>query len=188
MKAAPQKRGKLVVISGPSGCGKTSIWKELVRRHGYRRSVSVTTRSPRPGEVNGHDYHFVGKPEFEAMIRRGEFVEFAEVHGNLYGTPRKALEEALARGETYILEIDVQGANQLKERGVPAFYLFVQAPSFEVLTARLVNRKTDSPDVIRRRLDKARWEMGQAPNYDRVIVNDELEKAIEAAHEAIEAS
>lgn len=181
-----KKTGKLVVISGPSGSGKTSIWKELLRRFGYKRSISVTTRKPRPGEVNGKDYHFVSKTDFEGMISENAFIEYAEVHGNLYGTPRLAMEEAVAKGETYILEIDVQGANQLKERGIAAFYLFIQPPSFEVLTARLVNRKTDSPDVIRRRLDKAQWEMNQAPRYDRVVINADLEQAIAEVHQAIE--
>lgn len=180
------KKGKLVVISGPSGGGKTSIWKELLRRFGYKRSISVTTRPPRPGEVNGKDYHFVGKKDFEGMISENAFIEYAEVHGNLYGTPRLAMEEAVAKGETYILEIDVQGANQLRERGIPAFYLFIQPPSFEILQARLVNRKTDSPDVIRRRLDKAQWEMNQAPRYDRVVLNADLEQAIAEVHQAIE--
>lgn len=179
-------QGKLIVISGASGSGKTSIWKELVKRFGYRRSISVTTRPPRPGETNGTDYIFVAKSKFEEMIRNAEFIEYAEVHGNLYGTPRKAMEEAVAAGITYILEIDVQGANQLKERSLPAFYLFIQPPSFEILTARLVNRQTDSPDVIRRRLEKAKWEMSQAPNYDLVLVNEDLEKSIAAAYRAIE--
>lgn len=179
-------QGKLIVISGASGAGKTSVWKELVKRFGYRRSISVTTRSPRPGEKNGADYIFVSKEQFESMIRNAEFIEYAEVHGNLYGTPRKALDEAVSKGETYILEIDVQGANQLKERGLSAFYLFIQPPSFEVLTARLVNRQTDSPDVIRRRLEKAKWEMSQAPNYDLVLVNEDLEKTIAVSHQAIE--
>ncbi len=178
--------GKLVVISGPSGSGKTSVWKELVNRYGYQRSISVTTRPPRPGEVNGRDYVFVSKEDFEQKIKESAFIEYAEVHGNLYGTPRAAMEEAVAAGKTYILEIDVQGANQLKERGIPAFYLFLQPPSFEILSARLTNRKTDSPDVIRRRLDKAKWEMSQAPNYDLVVVNEDLEKSIAQSYKAIE--
>ncbi len=179
-------QGKCIVISGPSGSGKTSIWKELVKRFGYKPSISVTTRSVRKGEVDGADYHFVTQDKFEEMIRRGEFIEHAEVHGNMYGTPLTAMQEAVRRGETYILEIDVQGANQLKTRGIEAFYLFVQPPSFEILRQRLTNRRTDSPDVIRRRLEKAEWEMKQAPNYDFVIVNENLEDSIEKAHQMIE--
>ncbi len=172
------RTGRLLVISGPSGAGKSTICRKLLEDDRVVFSVSATTRKPREGEVDGRDYHFKSKPEFRALVDRGEFIEWAEVHGNLYGTLRRPMEEALARGDVYLLEIDVQGALQLKEIGVEGEYVFIAPPDFEALRARLVGRGTDPPEVIERRLTKASDEYNQRDRYDHIVVNDDLERAV----------
>jgi guanylate kinase len=170
--------GRMLVISGPSGCGKSTICRRLIADPRVEFSVSATTRKQRPGEVDGRDYHFVDRAEFERRVARGEFLEWAEVHGNSYGTLRAPLAEALARGKVYLLEIDVQGARQLEDAGVEGIYVFVAPPSFEELRRRLVARGTDAPEAIERRLAKAREEYDQRERYDHVVVNDDLERAL----------
>lgn len=172
--------GRLLVISGPSGCGKSTICRALMEDPRVVFSVSATTRTKRPGEVDGRDYLFLTPEEFEARVERGEFVEHALVHGNRYGTLRGPLEEALARGDAYLVEIDVQGANELKRQGIPGVYVFIAPPDFETLRARLVGRGTDSPEVVERRLAKAHDEYEERVKYDHVVVNDELERAVRA--------
>lgn len=173
--------GFALVVSGPSGCGKSTICRRLLEDPRVTFSVSATTRARRPGEVDGRDYLFVDKARFQELIREGAFLEWAEVHGNLYGTLRSAVQEALDRGKIVLVEIDVQGGAQLKAidffRGV---YVFIAPPSMEALERRLVGRGTDAPDVIERRLRKAREEMLAQDRYDHVVVNDELERAVEA--------
>jgi guanylate kinase len=168
----------MVVISGPSGSGKSTIYKRLLEDPRVVFSVSATTRKQRPGEVDGRDYHFVTREWFLDQVKRGNFIEHAEVFGNMYGTLRAPMEEALAQGRVFLLEIDVQGALQLKALGVPGVYVFIAPPDFEVLRRRLVKRGTDTPEVMERRLAKAEDEYRERVKYDHVIVNDDLERAV----------
>lgn len=172
------RRGRMLVISGPSGCGKSTICRDLMRDERVVFSISATTRPMRAGEVDGRDYLFVDKPRFKRMIEEGAFIEWAEVHGNLYGTLREPLERALAEGRVFLVEIDVQGGAQLKALELEGLYVFIAPPDMESLEARLVGRGTDAPEVIERRLQKAREEMRQQDKYDFVVVNDRLADAI----------
>ncbi len=169
----------LFVISGPSGSGKTTIVARLRDIPGIFYSVSVTSRSPRKGEREGRDYLFVAREEFERMIRDAELAEYAEVAGNLYGTPRLPLEEALESGRTVLVDIDVQGAMQIRQAFPRACLIFIRPPSMEDLARRLCERATDSPETIEKRLKLAESEMERLPEYDRVVVNDELDRAVE---------
>jgi guanylate kinase len=179
-----EARGTMLVVSGPSGSGKSTICKRLLADPRVEFSVSATTRAPRPGEVDGRDYHFMDKARFRAEIERGAFIEWAEVHGNLYGTPRAPMERALADGRVFLLEIDVQGGAQLKALGLPGVYVFIAPPDLASLRARLERRGTDTPEVIERRMAKAQEEMRARERYDHVVVNTELEAAIEAVRRA----
>ena len=170
--------GKMVVISGPSGAGKSTICKRLLQDPRVTFSVSATTRKMRPGEVDGRDYHFLSIDEFRHRMERGEFIESADVFGNLYGTLRKPMEDALAAGRIYLLEIDVQGALQLKTLGEPGLYLFIAPPDFEALRQRLIKRNTETPEVLERRLHKAADEWRERVKYDHVVVNDDLDRAV----------
>lgn len=178
MTAAARRRGRLVVISGPSGSGKSSICRAICRFPGVEFSVSATTRPRRPGERDGVDYRFLTRAQFERLVARNAFVEWASVHGNLYGTLGAPLERARRRGKTFVLEIDVQGARQLRESGVEGTFLFLVTPSMKELRRRLVARGTDSPEVVARRLRAARGEMQERTRYDHVVVNDDLSRAI----------
>ncbi|MFT5288495.1 MAG: guanylate kinase [Planctomycetota bacterium] len=169
----------MLVISGPSGSGKSSICRQLLEDDRVVFSISATTRPMRTGEVHGRDYYFVPKDRFRQHIEAGEFIEWAEVHGNLYGTLRQPMEDALAAGKIYLVEIDVQGGKQLKELGLPGLYVFISPPSMDDLRSRLEGRGTDEPEVIERRLQKAEDEMRARDRYDHVIVNHELESAVE---------
>ena len=170
--------GTMLVISGPSGCGKSSICRRLIEDERVEFSVSATTRTMRKGEVDGRDYHFMLPEEFRKRIAGGEFIEYAQVHGNLYGTPREQMEKALAAGRVYLVEIDVQGALQLMGLEIPGLYIFVTPPTFEELRRRLEGRGTDKPDVVKRRLEKAEDEYREKDKYDHIVVNDVLEDAI----------
>ena len=172
------QRGRMVVISGPSGSGKSTICKRLLEDPRVVFSVSATTRKMRPGEVDGRDYHFLSVEEFRKRIARAEFIEHAEVYGNLYGTLRQPLEQAIAAGQLYLLEIDVQGALQLKALGEPGQYLFIAPPDFEELRRRLLKRNTETPEVLERRLHKAEDEYRERIKYDHVVINDDLERAV----------
>ena len=171
--------GKMVVISGPSGSGKSTIYKRLLEDPRVHLSVSATTRVKRPGEVDGREYHFVTREWFLEQVKLGNFIEHAEVYGNMYGTLRAPMEQALERGEIFLLEIDVQGALQLKALGVPGIYVFVAPPDFEELRRRLVKRGTDAPEVVERRLAKAEDEFRERVKYDHVVVNDDLDRALD---------
>jgi guanylate kinase len=171
-------RGTMLVVSGPSGSGKSTICARLREDPRVEFSVSSTTRAPRPGEVDGRDYHFVDKARFRAEIERGAFIEWAEVHGNLYGTPRLPMEQALKAGRVFLLEIDVQGGTQLKALGLPGLYVFVAPPDMDVLRQRLERRGTDAPEVIERRMTRAQEEMRAVERYDHLIVNHDLETAV----------
>jgi guanylate kinase len=173
----------MLVISGPSGSGKTSICKRLLEDPRVEFSVSATTRKPRPGEVDGRDYHFVTPEWFRKQIQAGAFIEHAEVHGNMYGTLRAPIEDAIERGKVVLLEIDVQGALQLKALGEPGIHVFIAPPDMEELRRRLVGRATDAPEVIERRLKKAEDEYRERVKYDHVVINDDLETAIEEVRE-----
>ena len=170
--------GRMLVISGPSGCGKSTICRELLKDDRVVFSVSVTTRPIREGEVDGRDYLFMTPDAFRERAASGEFIEYAEVHGNMYGTLREPMNEALAKGNVYLVEIDVQGANQLKQQGIPGIYTFIAPPSFDVLRQRLEGRGTDAPDVIERRLKKAHDEYEERDKYDHIVVNEDLDRAV----------
>lgn len=173
-----EPKGSVLLISGPSGCGKSTICKQLLEDDQVVFSVSATTRAPRPGEVDGQHYHFLSVDEFKARIEAGDFVEHAEVHGNMYGTLRAPMREAIAAGKTYLVEIDVQGALQLKALQVDGIYVFVAPPSFEVLRQRLSGRGTETPEVLERRLKKAEDEYRERVKYDHIVVNDDLDRAV----------
>ncbi|HKP75119.1 MAG TPA: guanylate kinase [Longimicrobiaceae bacterium] len=167
-----------LVLSAPSGAGKTTLANLLRRRNrDVAFSVSATTRPPRPREVNGQSYHFVSRDEFLRMAQAGELIEWAEVHGNFYGTPLANVRRAQARGEHLLLDIDVQGARQIRERLPEAVHVFVLPPSGAVLVKRLRGRGTEDPAVLRRRLRNAEDEMRVAPEFDYVVVNDVLADA-----------
>ena len=179
--------GTLFIVSAPSGTGKSTILQRLLQvLPGVAFSVSHTTRAPRPAEQNGVHYHFVGRDEFAAVRDRGGFLEWAEVHGNFYGTSREAVGGQLARGTDLILDIDVQGTRQVRGQGEwPVVTVFVAPPSWEELERRLTGRKTDGEATIRLRLENARREMAAASEYDYLVVNDDLEEAIETLRAVI---
>jgi guanylate kinase len=178
MSPGASARGRMVVISGPSGSGKSTICKRLLQDPRVVFSVSATTRRKRAGEVDGREYHFLTREEFRERVEHGDFIEHAEVHGNLYGTLRAPIERVLAEGRVYLLEIDVQGALQLKELGVPGVYVFIAPPDFEELRRRLYARGTETPEALERRLHKAEDEYRERVRYDHVVVNDDLDRAV----------
>lgn len=175
-----KREGILYVISAPSGAGKTSLCKEIIDFFpALRHSVSYTTRPAREGETNGVDYHFVSAEEFDAMIARGAFIEWAEVHGNRYGTAVATLDEARRAGQDILLDIDCQGASRLKEIVPGGVFIFIMPPSLAELERRLQGRNTDAPEVIERRIANAAGEIRQAPGFDYIIVNDDFADALE---------
>ncbi|MCK6480566.1 MAG: guanylate kinase [Planctomycetes bacterium] len=178
--------GLVAVISGPSGVGKSTVIEGLLRRPGYRRSITATTRAPRGAEKDGVDYLFLAREGFEADVRRGRFLEHATVHGNLYGTPRDGVESVLARGEVCLLNIDVQGACSLRTSGLPVVTIFLLPPSLEELERRLGRRGTEDPAAVRRRLETARAEMAEKDRFDLEVVNREVAQAVEVIASFIE--
>ena len=177
------------IISAPSGSGKSTLVHELMRRvPKLRFSVSYTTRPPRGSEQNGHDYFFIPRQEFEARVQAGEFLEWAEVFGHYYGTHQSELERAAAEGSDLLLDIDVQGARQLKKRIPAAVTIFVLAPSREVLEQRLRARSQDSGPVIERRLHEAAEEIRNYSQYDYVLVNREVKASVETLVSIVEAT
>ena len=171
--------GHIFLIAAPSGAGKSSLVNALLQQdRSIRLSVSFTTRAPRPGEAHGREYHFVSLEEFAARKARGEFLETAEVHGNWYGTSRQWIEEQLTGGGDVLLEIDWQGAHQVRQHFPRAVGVFILPPSLEALRARLDQRGQDPPQVIERRLHAARGEMAHAPEFDFVIINEHFEQAL----------
>jgi guanylate kinase len=172
--------GNVFTICAPSGAGKTSLVAELLRRdRKVRLSVSHTTRAPRPGEEDGRDYHFVSRTAFEAMIERGAFLESAEVHGNLYGTSQGWIDEQRARDVDLVLEIDWQGAQQVRRLIPDAVGVFILPPSPDTLRRRLIDRGQDSDAVIERRLRAARGEIAHLAEFDYVIINNGFDDAVE---------
>ena len=181
------KRGLLLVISGPSGVGKGTVLAE------YRKnapnlcmSVSATTRSPRPGEKHGREYYFITREQFVKAAKSGEMLEYAEYSGNFYGTPLRAVYEKLDEGYDVVLEIELQGALQIKEKCPEAVSIFILPPSYEELEQRLLGRKTESREVVERRMSAAKNELLAASDYDYVIVNDDVKKAAEKLKNVIE--
>ncbi len=172
------QRGRLIVISGPSGSGKSTLWHRLVQHPRMHFSVSATTRPPRPDEVDGRDYHFLSAAEFHRLLDEDAFLEHAEVHGHHYGTLRREVEAAMDRGEDVLLEIDVQGAAQVRRSGLPAVSIFVLPPSLGELERRLRARGTEDEATLRRRLANAAREMEEARHYDHQVVNDDLERMV----------
>lgn len=184
--AGAVRPGFLVVISGPSGVGKTTVCDHLLEAEtGLGLSISTTTRAPRPGEVSGQDYYFVSAEEFRCQAENGQFLESAQVHGDLYGTQLQPLQERLGRGEEVVLNIDVQGAAQIRASGLEAELIFLEPPSHEELERRLRARKTDSPEVVERRLANAVKELAQAHLYDHRVVNDHVDRAVDRIKEII---
>ncbi|WP_027966376.1 guanylate kinase [Halomonas halocynthiae] len=176
-------QGTLFIVSAPSGAGKTSLVRELIDRlDGIHVSVSHTTRGRRPGEVNGVNYHFVEHADFEAMIQRGEFFEYAQVFDNYYGTSRVAIEGSLAAGQDVILEIDWQGARQVREQMSDAVSIFILPPSRDELENRLSGRGTDEHTVIAARMQEAISEMSHYNEYDYLVINDDFTTALNELH------
>jgi len=170
------KRGRLIIVSGPTASGKSTLWRRLVQREGVDFSVSATTRAPREGEVDGRDYHFVSDEQFQSWIEEGAFLEWAEVHGKRYGTLRQHVLQSIDGGHDIVLEIDVQGARQLNECGLPLVSLFVLPPSREILEQRLRHRGTETEEQIQRRLSIVDQEMSYAHDYQHQVVNDDFER------------
>ena len=187
MEKGQNKKGKLVVISGPSGVGKGTICKQLVRRlNDVCLNVSATTRPKAKTEVDGKDYYFLPREQFEKRIKEGWFLEYAEVFGNFYGTPKDKVDEATAAGKTVILEIDVQGGGQVKAKCPDAVMIFIMPPTTKALVERITGRGRDAADVVQKRLAKANAEIEAAGNfYEYKIVNDDLEQAINEVMEII---
>ena len=171
-------KGRLVVLSGPGGVGKSTVAKALKISSPFFVSISATTRAPRFNEVEGVDYHFYTHEKFDQAISRGEFLEWAEFAGNRYGTPRKAVEDALREGQSVLLEIEITGARQVKEKVPEALLVFLEPPTWEELVSRLEGRGTDSPERRAARLSLAQEEMAAVSFFDKVLINEEVEKVV----------
>lgn len=184
-----KQRGILVVVSGFAGAGKGTLMKNLVGKYdGYALSVSATSRKPRPGEEDGVSYFFKTREEFEAMIRADELVEHAEYVGNYYGTPKKFVDGQLDKGNDVILEIEIQGAMQIKKKFPEALLMFVMPPSAEILKERLVGRGTETAEVIDKRMKRAVEESEGIENYDFIVINDDIDECTEKMHHMIQSS
>jgi guanylate kinase len=173
-------QGQLLVLSGPGGVGKSTIVNELKKYPNFFFSVSATTRAPRNGEKDGEAYHFVSELEFERMIKNGEFLEWADFAGHRYGTPKTPVADALASGRHVLLEIEIEGARQIRSARPEALLIFLKPPSFEELEERIRGRRTDSEDRIQARLELAREEMAAASEFDHVVVNHRVEEVVAA--------
>lgn len=178
-RSSTERRGILFIISAPSGTGKTTLCKQLtVNIPGLWHSISYTTRVPRPGEEHGREYFFTDEPTFQTMIDRHEFVEWARVYGHLYGTPRKALADKIDQGIDVLLEIDVQGAMQVKKKFDDAVSIFILPPSMTALRQRLQSRASDTTEEIQRRLQKVKEEVWSYREYAYIVRNDDLERSL----------
>lgn len=171
-------KGKLFVLSGPSGTGKSTVIAKVMEQYpNLQFSVSATTREIRPGEVDGKSYYFVSRDAFRKMLENDELLEHAEYVGNYYGTPWKPIEKAMEQGIDILLDIEPQGALQVRAKRPEAVLLFLAPPSLGVLEARLTGRGDTAPELVKKRLEQARWELTQAENYDYIVFNDEIDKA-----------
>ncbi len=178
--------GKLIVLAGPSGVGKGTILRSLLQRHPeIHYSVSMTTRSPRPGEIDGQHYYFTNRSQFEKMVANGEFLEWAEFAGNYYGTPRQPVEDQIRQGKLVVLEIELEGARQIHASFPNAFRIFILPPSLSELEHRLRGRGQDSEEAISRRLRHAQAEIDAADEFDIQIVNDDIEKSLNSIEAAL---
>ena len=181
--------GHLYIVAAPSGAGKTTLVRMLLEKDpDIRLSISSTTRAPRPGELDGREYHFIDTMNFKAMISRGEFLEWAEVHGNFYGTSKRWIETEMALGHDVLLEIDWQGAQQVRRVFPEATGIFILPPSIDALKDRLSGRRTDSAETIARRLAAAKDEMRHVDEFEYVIINDDLQRAFGNLFSIISAS
>ena len=172
-------RGALLVVSGPSGVGKTTIARKLAEVDGIVRVMTTTTRAKRPKEVGGRDYRFLTRAEFEAAVGRGEFLEYAEIDGNLYGTPKAEIERRIAEGKLVLADIDVQGVRAVRELGLLAMFVFIAPPDMAELRRRLEGRKSEGPEAVARRLARAEREMAEKDSYDVVVTNVAVERTLE---------
>ena len=189
MRSRKRKEGVLTIVSAPSGCGKSTVVRALMeKRKNLRFSVSATTRQPRQGETDGVDYYFVSREKFERMIEENAFLEHAEYVGNCYGTPRAPVEQLLKDGFDVYLDIDVQGALQVKKIRPETLMIFLMPPSMEELERRLVNRGTNTPEEIRDRLAAAERECASRDQFDHVVVNDIVERAVDEISDLIDAN
>lgn len=180
------KKGLLIVVSGPSGAGKGTICQEVLsRRNDIFVSTSATTRAPRNGEIDGVNYIFLTREKFEKMIEEDEFIEYAEVYGNLYGTPKKYALEKLNKGENILLEIDIQGALQVKKKYPEGVYIFILPPSMKELKNRIINRGSETPESLKERFSSAFNEIQFVNQYDYYIINDEVKSAADVMESII---
>ncbi len=180
-------KGLLVVISGPSGAGKGTVYQHVIERTGMKRSVSVTTRKPRPGEVEGVNYFFRTEEQYQQMIAAGEFLETAEVYKNYYGTPKAPVFENLDNGYDVLFEVDVHGAKSIKKKYPEAIAIFLMTPDFETLSERLRSRGTESESSLKTRLGAAKRELGKYELFDYIVFNDTAEQAVEDVIDIINA-
>lgn len=178
--------GKLIVLTGPSGVGKGTLMNEILQRYPeLHYSVSATTRSPRPGEINGKNYYFISRNQFEELVTQGEFLEWAEFAGNCYGTLREAVLNHVQSGKLVVLEIELEGARQIRHNFPNSLSIFILPPSFPELEGRIRRRGQDSEEAINRRLQRAQEEMAAANEFDLQIINDDFEKALNEIEQAI---
>ena len=182
------KQGLLIIMSGPSGAGKGTIYNEVLKRMpSVKKSISVTTRAPRPHEKDGVDYYFKTIEEYQQMIAAGEFLETAAVYNNHYGTPKQHVFDLIEQGNDVMFEIDIHGAKQIKQRYKDAITIYIMTPTFEILEERLRGRGTETEDSIARRLGSARSELSQCAMFDYIVFNDDLETSIQSVINIINA-
>ncbi len=172
-------KGLLVVISGPSGAGKGTIYRRVIEQTGMMRSVSVTTRAPRPGEIDGVDYFFRSEEQYQQMIAAGEFLETVAVFNNFYGTPKAPVFENLENGKDVLFEVDVHGAKSIKKKYPEAITIFIMTPDFAILETRLRSRGTESESSLKTRLSSAKNELGRYELFDYIVFNDDIDEATE---------
>ncbi len=185
MNSNVYNKGLLIVISGPSGAGKGTVCKELMKRYNYNISVSATTRSPREGEVDGVNYYFLDKNTFEQKLNNNEFLEYAEVYGNYYGTLKSGVEERLNKGENIILEIDIQGTLQVQKVYKNAVYIFLLPPSISELKNRILKRGSETESSFNIRFSSVSEELKYMSSYDYAVINDDLDSAVNNVHSII---
>lgn len=184
----PNKKGLLIIFSGPSGSGKGTIMKSLLAsRDDTVLSVSMTTRAPRPGEIDGYHYHFVTREEFQKTIDEDGFLEYAEYNGNFYGTPEAPIRRLLNEGKNVMLEIEVQGAEKVMDHRSDVVSIFITTPSYAELERRLRGRGTEPEEVIQKRMKTSQYELGRAFRYQYIVLNDEVEKAVDRITTIIDA-